>query len=341
MGIKHWQLYSLREQLQLLDIASAKKSLPRLAVEKDWWVTMTLLALSKTKYAELMSLKGGTSLSKAWSLIERFSEDIDIALRREGRFSISGVSGSQLAKARRVARHYVIRELPEELSTQLRALGIGDFVIEPETSREKEGISYELRADTHPSVIYIRYKSIVPEMSGYLSPRVKMEFSCLSMDEPVMPRTIISFISEVVPNADSPSVTFNAVLPSRTFLEKIFLLHEEFQRIHPRSLRMSRHLYDIERIMDTEFGRSALQDRKLYDDIVKHRSIFNHLDAVNYDNHSPATINFIPPDSVIEVWRKDYESLTRDFLYREGRTHLTFDELIARIQILQNHIREM
>jgi len=105
--MKHWQQYSEQERLQLLDMAAAQKGLPRIAVEKDWWVTMTLKALSTTKYAPLMSFKGGTSLSKGWNLINRFSEDIDIALRREDRFAISSTSNNQMAKVRRVTRHYI------------------------------------------------------------------------------------------------------------------------------------------------------------------------------------------------------------------------------------------
>lgn len=68
--MKHWQQYNLEERLQILDITSAEKGLPRLAVEKDWWVVMVLKALSQTQYAHLASFKGGTSLSKGWSLIE-------------------------------------------------------------------------------------------------------------------------------------------------------------------------------------------------------------------------------------------------------------------------------
>ena len=77
--MKHWQQLSIEERLDVLEITSAKTHLPQLAVEKDWWVTMVLKALSATQHFELMSFKGGTSLSKGWNLINRFSEDIDIA----------------------------------------------------------------------------------------------------------------------------------------------------------------------------------------------------------------------------------------------------------------------
>ncbi len=336
--MKHWQQHSKSERLDLLELASAKKGLPLLAIEKDWWVTMVLKALSLTQYASLMSFKGGTSLSKGWNLIERFSEDIDMAICREGKFAISGTSNTQLAKARRTARHYIVRELPTELEEALHRLGVEDFVVEPEMSRERDGVPYELRADTHPSAVYVHFNSIVPDVSEYLLPKVKIEISCLSMDEPVEEKTITSFISEVIPEAEDVEVPFKTVLPSRTFLEKIFLLHEEFQKEHPRHNRMSRHLYDLEKLMDTPFGKSALSDIKLYNDIVQHRSTFNHIPYVDYKTHSPATIDFIPPAEVMEEWENDYNSLGDNLLYFRERK-ITFAEMMERMRELQRRIR--
>ena len=120
----HWQQYNNIERMQLLDIASAEKKQPRLAIEKDWWISVVLKAMSMTQYADLYSFKGGTSLSKGWGLIERFSEDADIAIRREERFAINGTSNSQLTKARRTDRHYIVRELPGELTEILNQMGI-------------------------------------------------------------------------------------------------------------------------------------------------------------------------------------------------------------------------
>lgn len=336
----HWQQYNKEERLQLLDITSAKKNLPKLAIEKDWWVTMVLKALSHTQYSEFLSFKGGTSLSKGWSLIERFSEDIDIAIKRDGHFSITGSSNNQLAKARRTTRHYVVKELPRELEDILRNFGVYDFNIEPEISKKFGDEVYELRADTHPSVLYVNYKSILPEMSEYLLPRIKIEISCLSMNEPVEKKEISSFISEIVPEGDDTTVLFNTVVPTRTFLEKIFLLHEEFQKEKPRNFRMSRHLYDIERIMDTEFGKEALTNLDLYNEIITHRSIFNKLPNIDYYTHAASSVNFIPPTSVINDWKDDYQSLSNTFIYADAEK-ITFDELLKRMEELKTRIRAL
>ena len=337
--MKHWQQYNVSERLNLLDIAGAAKGLTRPIVEKDWWVTMTLKALSLTRYAHLMSFKGGTSLSKGWELINRFSEDIDIALRREERFAISSASNNQLSKVRRIARHYIVKELPDELAQALSSLGVTGFTVRPELERNKDGEMVELRATTHPSTIFIDYESIVPELSDYIKPQVKIEVSCLSMDEPVEHKVLKSFVGEVVPSAEELELQFDTVVPTRTFLEKIFLLHEEFQKQVPRTNRMSRHLYDLEKLMKTRFGEEALHDKDLYDAIVKHRSVFNNIKGLDYSLHAPLTVSIIPPESVYVAWKGDYELMRRDFIF--DASPLTFDALLEQIRSLQLRIREL
>lgn len=337
--MRHWQQYSVEEQLQLLDISSAKTSIARISVEKDWWVSMVLKALTLTQYAHLMSFKGGTSLTKGWSLINRFSEDIDVALRRDERFNIDGISNTQLAKVRRKARHYVIRELPIELEEILTKLGISGFSIEPEEYKLYDGARKELRADTHPSVLYVNYESILPETSEYVKTRVKIEISCLSMDEPVSDICFKSLIGDAVPMAEDMTFNFNTVHPTRTFLEKIFLLHEEFQKEKPRCYRMSRHLYDLEKIMDSSFGLQALTDKELFEMIAKHRSIYNRLPHVDYSKHVPECISIIPPTSVRKEWEDDYKKMIFNFIYDDKKN--TFELLLQRIQELEKRIHSM
>ena len=102
------------------------------------------------------------------------------------------------------------------------------------------------------------------------------------------------------------SVDIRTVTPSRTFLEKAFLLNEEFQKEKPRSRRMSRHLYDLEKLMNTDYGKAALEDTALYRAIVEHRRKFYHLGYVNYDLDYPAAIKFVPEGETLDEYRRDY-----------------------------------
>lgn len=335
--MRHWQQLTAEDRKAVLEIVSARMGLPQLAVEKDWWVTMVLKALSMTRHFRLMSFKGGTSLSKGWNLIKRFSEDIDIAIRRDGIFSVSSTSANQLTKVRRKVRHYVIRELPGEIEQVMREMGIRDFSVEPETERtDAWGNKVGIGPTTHPSTVYVSYRSILPEISEYIDSRVKIEISCLSMDEPVEMKAIRSFVSEVLGAEEDVEVLFPTVVPTRTFLEKIFLLHEEFQRPNPRSKRMTRHLYDIEKMMDTAFGQ-AISDRRLYDSVVKHRSIFNKIDGVDYSLHVRDTLSCLPPKQLLSDWERDYVSMRQNFIFDENS--LPFSQLLERIMVLLTRIK--
>lgn len=306
------------------------------AIEKDWWVTVVLHALFQCSCAPALIFKGGTSLSKGFNLIERFSEDIDLAIHRSF-FGIDKTSKSQREKLRKLSRSFIHEDLSKQLDKQLQCMGIAGYQIENVTYQQSwEGKLIPIDSDKDPTVILLHYNSIVDDTIDYISPRVKIEISCLSMDEPTEECNIQSMISEHFPDEDKVTSIIRTVLPTRTFLEKIFLLAEEFQKEHPRYVRMSRHLYDLERIMDTAYGKEALANRQLYDAVVEHRRTFYALKYVNYDKHSPSTISFVPRSELIPDWNKDYDNMRKHFFY--GST-LSFDKLLERIAELQNRIR--
>ena len=159
------------------------------------------------------------------------------------------------------------------------------------------------------------------------------------MDEPTELRPIRSLIGESFDGEDTDAESLvRTVVPTRTFLEKLFLLAEEFQKEKPRSARMSRHLYDLEKLMDTEYGKDALSNRELYDAIVEHRKAYYALKYVNYDLHAPSSINFTIPESVIGAWQDDYADMRRFFIYGDS---LEFDALMYRIEDLQKRVRNL
>ena len=135
------------------------------------------------------------------------------------------------------------------------------------------------------------------------------------------------------------STVIRTVTPARTFLEKAFLLNEEFQKEQPRFRRMSRHLYDLEKLMDTDYGKAALQDSELYRAIVEHRRKFYHLGYVNYDLDYPSSINFIPIGTTFDAYRRDYNDNMMDgYIYGEA---MTFDNLIERMKVLLERFQSM
>lgn len=321
---------------QLQQTASDHPGIHQVAVEKDWWVTVVLKALFQTSCRESLIFKGGTSLSKGFNLIERFSEDVDLAINHSF-FGIEKTSKSQRDKLRKIARKFIHETVSTELDSQLKSMGISGYHIENVTQvKDKNNEWRPIDSDKDPTVILLHYPSILENPISYIPPRVKIEISCLSMDEPTEDRDIHSLIEESFHGEDSgANCSVRTVLPTRTFLEKVFLLAEEFQKENPRSERMTRHLYDLEKLMDTKYGRDALADSSLYHAIVEHRRTYYAQKFINYDLLAPSSINFMIPEPSIEAWKADYANLRNYFIYGSS---LEFDALMQRMEELQKRV---
>jgi len=319
-----------RKRLLIGNIANQTGYSPH-AIEKDWWVTMTLKALFETSCKDFLVFKGGTSLSKAWNLIERFSEDIDLAISREF-FGITNISSkNQREKLRKSSSKYIQNELVTELTNKLSAAEITDFSVELEQTET---------SDKDPRVLYVKYQSLFPE-NQYLKNWVKIEISCRSLREPFVPVNMRSIIADAYSNEDFADDYFvvNTVSPKRTFLEKAFLLHEALQKGRIHSDRMTRHLYDLHQLMDTDFAKDALADEELYKTIVEHRSILNREKGVDYSTHRPSQINFVPENEVIDLWKDDYRNMKADFIQEENA--VDFETILERMKELRKRFRNI
>lgn len=332
--MSNWQDLTLEERMVILQNVAKTEKIPQSAIEKDWWVTAVLKAIFQTDAAPKMLFKGGTSLSKGWHLIERLSEDVDLAIDHTF-FGINGTTKSQRDKLRKTSRKYIQETLSKSLESNLATLGCHGFSVQNVTKKPN---GEPLDSDVDPTVILVNYDSICEETTDYIQPRVKIEISCLSMAEPCEEKEIESLIHKSYPDIDNATVSHvRTVLPSRTFLEKAFLLNEEFQKENPRSQRMSRHLYDLYMMMDTDFGKTALSDTDLYDAIVAHRQTYYAVKYIDYQKHHPSTIDFRPPQSVIESWKADYAKMLESFIYGNAPS---FEDLCLEMDMLVKRFRE-
>ena len=339
-----WKNLTASERLAAVQKTAAGKNIEDRAVEKDWWVTAVLKALFNTSCRDYLLFKGGTSISKGWPIIERFSEDIDLSLGRQYFLEVLGLSyaaagnNTQLKNLRKASRKFIHWTLSQELGQQLTEMGLTGFTVSNQTTVPTAEGPKPIDADSDPTVIQVAYDSIFPAYEGDILPSVKIEISCLSMSEPFEEKPITTLIHDRFPELDQElSTVIRTVTPARTFLEKAFLLNEEFQKEQPRFRRMSRHLYDLEKLMDTDYGKAALQDVDLYRAIVEHRRKFYHLGYVNYDLDYPASITFMPEGETLDAYRRDYnDNMVNGYIYGEA---MAFDALIERIKLLQQRFR--
>ena len=314
---------------------ATRKAIPSVAVEKDWWVTTILRALFSLPYAENLSFKGGTSLSKCWNLIERFSEDIDIAVNREYLGFVGVLSKTQISdRLRRAACSFTREVLQFDLKNKLKANGINSnlFFV---------NVNITPITTTDPEIIEIIYQSLFDD-NDYIKPVIKIEVSGRSMNEPLQPIKLQSFVDEAFINTSfvNPPFDVNAVVPQRTFIEKICLLHEEFAKRQEsmRIERLSRHLYDLAQIMNTPIAQEALNNEQLYNSVIEHRRVFVGLKDFDYSTLAPKTIIITPPGNIIQQWKIDYEIMQKTMIYGNS---LSFAELINKIRQLNEMINQL
>lgn len=292
------------------------------AVEKDWWVVQVLTVIFEMEIGEHLVFKGGTSLSKSWGLIERFSEDIDLAIDRKFLGFEGELSKKNITALRKEANKYITDTFFPELQKRFE-------------EKELSGLKWEIlsttESDQDPKIINLYYPSAI-EHTKYIQPKVQIEIGCRSLREPFTICEIRSLVDEYYPEMDfaQMAILVPTVNAERTFLEKIMLLHEEFSKPpeQVRVNRLSRHLFDVYQLAKSGFLEKIIHNKELYETIVKHRHRFTKISGVDYNLHQPQTINPIPPEFVIDEWKKDYKTMQEEMIYSESPD---FDDLIKEL----------
>jgi len=322
------------EQRQAFLLTAQKKHLPEPSIEKDWWVTQVLNIVFNLPIADQLVFKGGTSLSKAWNLIERFSEDIDLAVN-PARFGITEApTKKQIKQLRKRSSLFVAEDLATMLQSVIDDAGLSSFCsMEVQPNGDGDNTYPE------PRVISIHYRSLYEEsVASYVRPVIKLEIGARSLIEPTEQFVCRSFVSEALPVKDYAAPVIQVAAPQKTFLEKVFLLHELFsvERTNLIANRRSRHLYDLERMMDQSFALKAVHDDELWEHIRQHRMAFTAMLGVDYSDDMRSHLCLTPPEQWLNEWKEDYERMCQTMIYGKK---LPFDQLIERIKELESRFR--
>lgn len=323
------------EKAAIFNAIATEMGMTPFAVEKDWWVSRTLNIIFRMDIAAHLVFKGGTSLSKAWKLINRFSEDIDLAIDKEFFEGYKGdISRTQIGKLRKEAGKYTTEVFFSDLQEAFRVNGFQDLEFKVIDSGE---------SDQDPRVIEIYYPNVISQPTAYVLPRVQIEISCRSLREPCTVRTFGALVDEQFADKDFAEPVFEVptVNPERTFLEKLFLLHEEFHRPAEKMRvdRLSRHLYDIYHLTKEGIAARAFSDKGLYETIVAHRYKFSRVGDVDYNLHHPHTLNPIPVEEKMAEWKADYAKMMEEMIYEDNKP--SFDDLITNLSDLRAQLQSV
>lgn len=320
----------------------AHLNLAEVAVEKDFWVCWTLDKLFRLPgWGGHLIFKGGTSLSKGWKLIERFSEDIDIVINRAA-LGFDGDNAPESAPSKKQMRKRLdgLREacqkcIKEEIHPALQTAMAADL---------PGNLSWELvddPSDRDGQTLLFNYPSAFPSGTTYLRRAVKIEMGARSDTDPSETIKITPYISDAFPDLLSKdSVEVHAVMPKRTFWEKAMLLHEEtFRPVDKRRKEhLARHYYDLYRLIEAGVGDDAIADEALFTDVANHRQVFFRYSWVDYSTLVRGQLRLVPDDSQMNDWRSDYNNMQKEMFFGDAPD---FDVVIQRVRLFQDKFNHL
>jgi len=328
------------ERSQAFRIASEKLGYPAYVVEKDFWVTYILDTLfNRINHQHRILFKGGTSLSKCYKLIDRFSEDIDLSLHMadlgfmgDKAPHIVATKESKSAAKRAVDDLKVAGEL--FLKNTILVL-LKEKIIEDLGS--VEGWSLVLDDTNAENLLFYYPKSLEDDEYGnkYVKPVVLIETGTKSEHLPMEKVTVASLLEDAIAEINSKAV-IKVLSPKRTFWEKVTLLHAEnnINRVERVKERLSRHLYDIVMLSRSPIGAESMKDLALLDAVATHKAFYYRSNAAKYDEAKAGTLKIVPKGEILKAFRSDYEKMRSMF---SGEV-LAFDIIVEELRILENKI---
>ena len=314
-------LLSQNQRKVLFEDASEKLGIPYGMIEKDFWVCWVLSRIfGDQNLRGLLRFKGGTSLSKVFHLIKRFSEDIDLILNWRL------VTQDDPMKDRSNAQQDKFNKRMQEESA--------DYISTTLKGRIASVFDGECRVDADDDdghIIWIEYPH--DGSDGYILPRVKLEIGPLASWIPHQAFPVMPYVGEAFPQLGIKPFDVPTILAERTFWEKVTILHQEHFR--PEGLavpsRFSRHYYDLFKMSSSEVCRNALADTELLYKVVDFKRKFYPRAWARYDLAIPGKIRLMPPEHSLKSLVSDYAQM-REMIFGD---YPKWEDILTGLQNLE------
>ncbi|WP_217632606.1 nucleotidyl transferase AbiEii/AbiGii toxin family protein [Marinobacter sp. AC-23] len=308
-------------------------------VEKDFWVCWTLDALfNGLSDRPRLLFKGGTSLSKGFGLIRRFSEDIDVTVFRDdlgeaaSYEELKALSGKKRSKA--------LDDIKAACETYINGsclAGLSAIVSETASRNGFDAGQFFVEPDPEDSqALYLRYPTATP-VDTYVTKAVKIESGAKSALDPNTDRTIRPYLEHDVPGIDLGVGNVTTVDAQRTFWDKIVILHglrrwfDNRGELKGNGQRVSRHYYDACQLLASVVGKKALQDRELGADCILHARMFFNRPPFDLATAVAPTFSIRPEGKMLDDLRRDYRAMS-GMIFGEAPAFDAIIEDIARLE---------
>lgn len=303
---------SQEDQREVLEIVREKTQRPTLLLEKDVWVVWALNAIFDSSLAADLTFKGGTSLSKAYKLIDRFSEDIDLTY--DIRKLIADLTGGEefLPGSRSQATKWtgeVRKRLPEWIASSVKP------VIEAALAREQLQAHLEIGGEENDKLL-LHYPALKPS-SGYVQTLVTLEFGGRATGEPHQPMLVACDMNGHIEGVSFPTATPMVMSVARTFWEKATAAHVYCAQGRIRSERYARHWHDLAAIARSQYFAEIIADKVVALAVAEHKSFFfqekgANGNVVDYKSAVTGNLRIVPEGAARDALRDDYAAMIGD-----------------------------
>lgn len=320
--------FSQRDRSDLFgETAKVMRTTPAI-VEKDFWVVWVLARVfANADLAKILKFKGGTSLSKVFGLIGRFSEDIDLIL--DWREVVEDDPDAERSKT---------QQMKFNEATNAEAINYIDTVLLPQVQQSVGDLCACSIDRTNPHAINIRYPAAFGD--AYLRPEILLEIGPLASWLPSSVFAIQPYAAHHFAHVfEKPSCDVPTILAERTFWEKVTILHQEAHRAvgKPMPPRYSRHYYDLARLALSDVKHIALADLEMLAAVVAFKQRFYPSAWAHYELAKPPTLKLIPPEARISELAKDYQAM-QNMIFDKP---LSFDEVMQTLIELEQEINAL
>ena len=328
------------DRADLFLTTARRLGVPLINIEKDFWVCWTLNTLyhQLPKKGPRLLFKGGTSLSKAYELIDRFSEDIDITVFRDdlGHPGTAEELAALSNKKRKAALDAIAADCSRYITTDLLA-GIAEAV---DTDTQCKGRVEIDEADPSRQTLLVWYPRVDASETGYVQAAVKIELGAKSALDPNRPLTIAPYVGADIKTLDLSVPDVTTIHAERTFWDKIVIVHglrswfERRGELRQDGQRISRHYYDLHTLLGSDVGADSIADLALGTDCVEHaRTFFNRPDF-DLATASPGTFSLRPVADMIDRLARDYDN-TRAMIFGHPPE---FDDILLSIEQIEDSL---
>ncbi|MBB6192735.1 hypothetical protein FHS51_002988 [Sphingobium wenxiniae] len=326
--------------------AAARRDLTPLIVEKDFWVCWTLRRLMGVpELAKVLTFKGGTSLSKAFGIIKRFSEDIDLTINRAAPLlgEVASPMASDISGKERERRATALGAAAQEWVGTILLPALAQAIAEALDTRDGWSIETDPEDKDRQTVLFnypassgygFDYGNAYGGRTGYVQPRIKLEFGARGDPEPFELRDILPYVAEDFPDEVPDAVTAVPTLAlERTYWEKATILHALH---HSGKLRpgLSRHFYDVFMLDAAGITERALAERVLLEHVVRNKSLLFADSKASYGTAQLGTLRLSVTDAMREELAADYAAMAEMFMEEPP----AFEELVSRLGDIERRI---